>query len=67
MNVVDQAARLMINYLKAYVERERIINLVKNPFEFFDLYNVAAEGNKKLDDPLLRQLKLTIEKWSSQA
>jgi len=48
------------------IEKRRIVNLVKNPFDFFDLYNIAAEEKEKLDSSLLKQLKSTIDKWSGQ-
>jgi len=47
------------------IEKGRIINLVKNPFDFFDLYNMAADEGEKLDSSLLKQLKLVIDRWSS--
>lgn len=47
------------------IERRCIVNLVKNPFDFFDLYNIAADEKEKLDSSLLKQLKLVIDRWSS--
>ncbi len=49
----------------ALVPRERIISLVKQPFDFFDLYNVAAEKEARLDASLIKHLDVTVQQWSS--
>ena len=46
------------------IERRCIVNLVKNPFDFFDLYNIAADEKEKLNALLLKKVKSTIDKWS---
>jgi len=49
------------------ITKKRIINLVKQPFDFFDLYNTAAEEDEKLENSLLEQLRVTVDEWSKRS
>lgn len=49
------------------IPKERIINLVKQPFDFFDLYNIAAKEDEKLENSLLKQLRVIVDEWSKQS
>ena len=49
------------------IPKRRIINLVKQPFDFFDLYNIAAKEDEKLENSLLKQLRVMVKKWSKQS
>jgi hypothetical protein len=49
------------------IGREAIIELVKYPFDFFDLYNKAVAESDKLDVALLRLVKNKIDEWSTIA
>ena len=45
------------------IPKKRIINLVKQPFDFFDLYNIAAKEEEKLENSLLEELRLIVNRW----
>jgi len=47
--------------------KKRIINLVKQPFDFFDLYNIADKEDEKLENSLLKQLRVIVDEWSKQS
>jgi hypothetical protein len=47
------------------INKEEIIELVKYPFDFFDLYNKVAAESGKLNVALLEKIKNKIEEWST--
>lgn len=47
------------------IKKEEIIELVKQPFNFFDLYNKVADENSKLNTGLLEKIKKQIEEWTT--
>ncbi len=49
------------------IPKKRIINLVRQPFDFFDLYNIAAEQDEKLEISLLKQLRAIVDECSKQS
>jgi hypothetical protein len=49
------------------IGREVIIELVKHPFDFFDLYNEAVAESDRLNVGLLRLVKNRIDEWSKIA
>lgn len=47
------------------VGKKEIIDLVKHPFDFFDLYNKTMDEGDKLNVTLLRQVKNKTDEWST--
>jgi hypothetical protein len=47
------------------ISKEEIVELVKHPFNFFDLYNKIAPENIKLNITLLEKIKSKIEEWTT--
>jgi len=48
----------------ASIPKKQIIDLVKRPFDFFDMYNLAAEENEKLENSLLKRLRVVVDELS---
>jgi hypothetical protein len=46
------------------IGKKEIIDLVKRPFYFFDLYNKTVDEGDKLNSTLLRQVKNKTDEWS---
>jgi hypothetical protein len=49
------------------IGKKEIIDLVKHPFDFFDLYNKTVDESDKLDVILLKQVKKKIDEWSTNS
>ena len=47
------------------VGKKEIIDLVRHPFDFFDLYNKTVDNNDKLNVTLLKQVKNKTDEWST--
>jgi len=47
------------------VSREEIIDLVKHPFEFFDLYNRAVKEDIRLNVSLLSSVRSKVADWAT--
>jgi hypothetical protein len=47
------------------IGKKEIIDLVKHPFDFFDLYNKTVDRADKLKATLLKQVKNKIDEWST--
>jgi hypothetical protein len=47
------------------IGKKEIIDLVKQPFDFFDLYNKTVDESDKLNVTLLKQVKNKIDEWST--
>jgi hypothetical protein len=47
------------------IGKKEIIDLIKHPFDFFDLYNKTVDEGDKLDVTLLKQVKNRIDEWST--
>jgi hypothetical protein len=46
------------------IGKKEIIDLVKRPFDFFDLYNKTVDEGDKLNSTLLKQVKNKTDEWS---
>jgi len=44
--------------------KEKIVDLVKHPFEFLDLYNEAVTKNKRLNASLMKSIRKRIHDWT---
>ena len=47
------------------VSRKEIINLVKNPFEFIDMYNMAVNKHSGLNISISKQVRDRIAEWTT--
>jgi hypothetical protein len=47
------------------IGKKEIIDLVKHPFDFFDLYNKTVDDGDKLNVTLLKQVKNKTDEWST--
>jgi len=47
------------------IGKKKTIDLVKHPFDFFDLYNKTVDESDKLSVALLKQVKNKIDEWST--
>ncbi len=47
------------------VSREEIIDLVKHPFKFFDLYNRAVKEGIRLNVSLLSLVRSKVADWAA--
>jgi hypothetical protein len=47
------------------IGKKEIIDLVKHPFDFFDLYNKTVDEGDKLNVTLLEQVKNKTDEWST--
>jgi len=47
------------------IGKKEIIDLVKHPFDFFDLYNKTVDEGDKLNTTLLKRVKNKIDQWST--
>jgi hypothetical protein len=47
------------------IAKNEIIDLVKHPFDFFDLYNKTVDDSDKLNITLLKHVKNKTDEWST--